>query len=466
MTYQSTARTSERARAERLTHRFTELFGHAPHGIWRAPGRVNLIGEHTDYNDGFVLPFAIDRAAMVAVRLKSGSESTAGTADLASTYAPDGGDLSRARFSIDSLTPGSVDGWGAYPAGVVYVLIGLDGAEVPGFELLVDSTVPVGAGLSSSHAVEVATIVALNDLLGLGLSHPDLARLTQRAENEFVGAPTGIMDQSASLMGRAGGALFLDCRTLESEIVPLPLAEHGLSVLVIDSKVAHSHADGGYAARRASCERAATALGITSLRDLSTADDAAPATFSAARIVPGSAPNTAADAAPVTGPVPGAPPITGTPKTDVPELDPLDVLDDETARRVRHVLSENARVLETVQRLRQGDLSGVGELMTASHVSLRDDYEVSCLELDLAVDAALNAGAIGARMTGGGFGGSAIALVHESQLDQVRDAVLKTFADHELQTPDTFTVLPADGAQRITFAGPGCQEDVRRSGTR
>lgn len=463
MTYQSTARTSERARAERLTHRFTELFGHAPHGIWRAPGRVNLIGEHTDYNDGFVLPFAIDRAAMVAVRLKSGSESTAGTADLASTYAPDGGDLSRARFSIDSLTPGSVDGWGAYPAGVVYVLIGLDGAEVPGFELLVDSTVPVGAGLSSSHAVEVATIVALNDLLGLGLSHPDLARLIQRAENEFVGAPTGIMDQSVSLMGRAGGALFLDCRTLESEIVPLPLAEHGLSVLVIDSKVAHSHADGGYAARRASCERAAASLGISSLRDIPIADDAAPATFLDASIVPGSAPNTAAAPAPATGTVPGAPPNKGTPRTDVPAID---VLDDETTRRVRHVLSENRRVLETVERLRQGDLSGVGELMIASHVSLRDDYEVSCPELDLAVDAALDARAIGARMTGGGFGGSAIALVHESQLDQVRDAVLGTFADHELQTPDTFTVLPADGAQRITFAGPGCQEDVRRSGTR
>lgn len=441
----------ERTRAERLTHRFTEFYGHAPHGVWRAPGRVNLIGEHTDYNDGFVLPFAIDRAAMVAGRLKQPSDTRTGTADLASTYASDGGDYSRASFTVSELTPGSVDGWGAYPAGVVYVLASLDGAEVPGFELLLDSTVPVGAGLSSSHAVEVATIVALNDLLGLGLSHPDLARLTQRAENEFVGAPTGIMDQSASLMGRAGGALFLDCRTLESEIVPLPLAEHGLSVLVIDTKVAHSHADDGYAARRTSCERAAATLGVNSLRDIPIADDAAPATIAATGTVPGSAPNTAADAAPATGPVPGAPPNKGTSRTDLSAPGTLDVLDDETARRVRHVLSENGRVLETVRRLRQGDLSGVGELMTASHVSLRDDYEVSCLELDLAVDAALNTGAIGARMTGGGFGGSAIALVHESQLDQVRDAVLRTFADHELQSPDTFTVLPADGAQRIVM---------------
>ncbi|WP_431814061.1 galactokinase [Kocuria sp. cx-455] len=399
---------AERTRAERLARRFTELYGHAPDGVWCAPGRVNLIGEHTDYNDGLVLPFAIDRAAMVAMRLKSASDPAVGIADLASTYAPDGGDFSHAAFTVAELAPGSVDGWGAYPAGVAYVLSGLGGVVVPGFELLLDSSVPTGAGLSSSHAVEVATIVALNDLLGLGLNHPDLARLTQRAENEFVGAPTGIMDQSASLMGRAGGALFLDCRTLESEVVPLPLAEHGLSVLVIDTKVAHSHAHGGYAARRASCERAATTLGVTSLRDLPTADAAAPAPF-------------------------------------------LDALDQETARRVRHVLTENRQVLETVERLRDGDLSGVGKLMTASHVSLRDDYEVSCPELDLAVDAALNAGALGARMTGGGFGGSAIALIDATQLDQVREAVLRTFADHGLQTPDIFTVLPADGARRISL---------------
>jgi len=409
MKHQQPAQIDERARAERLTRRFIELYGHVPHGVWRAPGRVNLIGEHTDYNNGFVLPFAIDRAAMVAVRLKESSDSAAHSADLASTYAPDGGGLTKASFTIADLAPGSVDGWGAYPAGVVHVLAGLDGIDVPGFELLLDSTVPVGAGLSSSHAVEVAMIVALNDLLGLGLSHPDLARLTQRAENEFVGAPTGIMDQSASLMGRAGGALFLDCRTLEAQVVPLPLAEHGLSVLVIDTKVAHSHAHGGYAARRASCERAAATLGVTSLRDLSTtADDAAPAPF-------------------------------------------LDALDVETARRVRHLLTENRRVLETVERLRHGDLNGVGKLLTESHVSLREDYQVSCAELDLAVASALNAGALGARMTGGGFGGSAIALFHAVQLDQIRGAVLSAFAAHELQTPDIFTVLPADGARRISL---------------
>ncbi len=393
----------EEARAERLARRFAEEFGHAPDGVWRAPGRVNLIGEHTDYNDGFVLPFAIDRAAMVAVRVRRAGEAGHDVVDLASTYAPHGAGLSRARFAAGGLAPGSVPGWGAYPAGVVHVLAGADGADgaaVPGFELLLDSTVPVGAGLSSSHAVEVATVVALNDLLGRGLDRPAMARLTQRAENEFVGAPTGIMDQSASLMGRAGAALFLDCRTLEAEAVPLPLAEHGLAVLVVDTGVAHSHADGGYAARRASCERGAAALGVASLRD-------------------------------------------------VPADADLGVLDDGTARRVRHVLTENRRVLETVERLRAGDVRGIGRLLAASHASMRDDYEISCPELDLAVEAATAAGAVGARMTGGGFGGSAIALVPAEGADRIAGTVTEAFLRSGHRAPDAFVVVPGEGAQRV-----------------
>lgn len=414
MTGQQTPRQAgqdDAARAEELSRRFAEVYGHAPDGVWRAPGRVNLIGEHTDYNDGFVLPFAIDRSALVAVRLRRDAEQGRQTGrgedatghdvvDLASTHAPDGGGLSRARFRIPELAPGAVGGWGAYPAGVVHVLAGLDGVEVPGFELLLDSTVPVGAGLSSSHAVEVATIVALNDLLGLELDRPEMARLTQRAENEFVGAPTGIMDQSASLRGRAGAALFLDCRTQEAELVPLPVARHGLAVLVVDTKVAHSHADGGYAARRASCERGAAALGTDSLRD-------------------------------------------------VPDGADLGGLDEETARRVRHVLSENRRVLETVRRLRAGDVRGIGELLVASHASMRDDYEISCPELDLAVDTALAAGAAGARMTGGGFGGSAIALVPAARAEQVGNAVAEAFADRGHRAPDVFVVVPGEGAGRV-----------------
>lgn len=390
----------EEVRAERLARRFAEEFGHAPDGVWRAPGRVNLIGEHTDYNDGFVLPFAIDRAAMVAVRVRRAGETDHDVVDLASTYAPDGAGLSRARFAAVGLTPGSVPGWGAYPAGVVHVLAGPDGEAVPGFELLLDSTVPVGAGLSSSHAVEVATVVALNDLLGRGLDRPAMARLTQRAENEFVGAPTGIMDQSASLMGRAGAALFLDCRTLDAEAVPLPLAEHGLAVLVVDTGVAHSHADGGYAARRASCERGAAALGVASLRD-------------------------------------------------VPADADLGVLDEETARRVRHVLTENRRVLETVERLRAGDVRAIGPLLDASHASMRDDYEISCPELDLAVEAATAAGAVGARMTGGGFGGSAIALVPADEAGRIAGTVAEAFLRAGHRAPDAFVVVPGEGAQRV-----------------
>ncbi|MFC4903382.1 galactokinase [Kocuria oceani] len=388
------------ARAGELADRFAEVYGHAPDGVWRAPGRVNLIGEHTDYNDGFVLPFAIDRSAMVAVRLRRASEPDPGTVELASTYAPDGQRLSRVRFRIPDLAPGAVGDWGAYPAGVVHVLAGLEGVQVPGFELLLDSTVPVGAGLSSSHAVEVATIVALNDLLELGLDRPGMARLTQRAENEFVGAPTGIMDQSASLMGRAGAALFLDCRSLAAETVPLPLAEHGLAVLVIDTRVAHSHADGGYGARRASCEAGAAALGAASLRE-------------------------------------------------VPADADLSALDAVTARRVRHVLTENARVLATVERLRTGDVAGIGELLIASHTSLREDYEVSCPELDLAVEAALAAGAIGARMTGGGFGGSAIALVAAGEAERTAAAVTQAFARAGHRAPGTFVVAPGEGAGRV-----------------
>ncbi|MCQ1948245.1 galactokinase [Arthrobacter sp. zg-Y1116] len=394
------------SRAENLARRFAEVYGPEPDGVWRAPGRVNLIGEHTDYNNGFVLPFAIDRSALVAVRLRRpGETGEPDVARLASTYAPDGGELSRAQFRTGGLEPGGVGGWAAYPAGVVFALEHSAGVVVPGFDLLLDSSVPVGAGLSSSHAVEVAVIVALNELLELGMDRPRMARLTQYAENEFVGAPTGIMDQSASLMGQAGGALFLDCRSLDSETVPLPLARHGLEVLVIDTRVVHSHADGGYSARRSSCERGAAALGAASLRE-------------------------------------------------VPAGTSLNRLDGETRRRVRHVLGENERVLQVVGHLRAGDVAGIGNLLTASHASLRDDFEVSCPELDLAVDTALAAGALGARMTGGGFGGSAIALVRQEDEDQVRAAVRGAFAGRGFREPALFTVLPADGAGRIRVTRP------------
>ena len=385
-------------RALDLREAFVRTYGREPDGIWRAPGRVNLMGEHTDYNLGYVLPFAIDRNALVAVRRRNADEPDADLLEFASTFGhPQRPPVTRIRLA--ELLPGAVPGWAAYPAAVAWVLRQLPDVQLAGFELLVDSDVPVGSGLSSSHALEVGTIVALNDLHGLGLSGTEMARLTQRAENEFVGAPTGIMDQSASLLSRAGHALFLDCRSLESSAVPLPLAEWDTLVLVIDTKVEHSHIDGGYGARRANCEAAAAALQVASLREISS----------------------------------------------VAELEPLDPL---VRRRAQHIVTENRRVLDTVAALQSGDLQAVGALLNQSHVSMRDDHEISCPELDLAVGAAQEAGALGARMTGGGFGGSAIALVPRSHTEAVSHAVCAAFATAGYANPAIFSVIADAGAGR------------------
>lgn len=386
-------------RLSALRERFTKIYGHRPEGIWRAPGRVNLIGEHTDYNLGFVLPFAIDKNALVAVRRKSALDPGSQTLDFASTYTSGQGPAVTS-VPLSELVPGGVTGWAAYPAAVAWALRELDDVQLSGFELLVDSDVPVGSGLSSSHALEVGTVVALNDLYDLKLTAAQMARLTQRAENEFVGAPTGLMDQSASLMSHANHALFLDCRTLESEAVPLPLAQQDAVVLVIDTRVEHAHTDGGYAARRASCESAAAALGVESLREITS-------------------------------------------------VQALEVLEDPVVkRRAKHIVTENQRVLDTVEVLRAGDLPAVGKLLYASHESMRDDYEISSVELDVAVEAAMAAGAIGARMTGGGFGGSAIALIHTTQIPEVSAAVETAFAQAGFIPPSIFTVIADEGAGR------------------
>ncbi|PRA11594.1 galactokinase [Arthrobacter sp. MYb211] len=394
----STSDSKETARRiAKLREKFVKIYGHHPEGIWRAPGRVNLIGEHTDYNLGYVLPFAIDKNALVAVRRKSQLEPEANVLDFASTFGQ-GETPAVTSVKLDELAPGSVPGWAAYPAAVLWVLNQLEGLELSGLELLVDSDVPVGSGLSSSHALEVGTIVALNDLYKLGLAETEMARLTQRAENEFVGAPTGIMDQSASLMSHAGHALFLDCRSMESEAVPLPLLEQDAVVLVIDTKVEHSHVDGGYAARRDSCEQAAAGLGVASLREVSS----------------------------------------------VAELEALE--DPLVRRRAKHIVTENQRVLDTVRVLREGNLKAVGKLLYQSHESMRDDYEISSVELDVAVEAAMAAGAIGARMTGGGFGGSAIALISVQQIAPVSQAVETAYERAGYARPAIFTVIADEGA--------------------
>lgn len=376
-----------------LAARFSREFGGAPDGIWQAPGRVNLIGEHTDYNEGFVLPFAIDRTARVAVRVRPDS-----SVRLLSTY----GDQGMVSTTLDSLEPGSAKGWTKYPLGVMWALQ-QRGIAVPGVDLLLDSDVPLGAGLSSSHAIECAVISALNDLTGAGLEAREMVLATQRAENEFVGAPTGIMDQSASLRSSEGHAVFLDCRDQNVRLVPFETGPADLVMLVIDTKVSHSHADGGYASRRASCELGAEVLGVKALRDVQVGD--------------------------------------------LEEASGL--LDDVTFRRVRHVVTENDRVLQTVELLASQGPAAIGPLLDASHTSMRDDFEISCPELDLAVDASRAGGAIGARMTGGGFGGAAIALTPVALEQKVRDAVATAFADAGFKAPDIFTVSPAAGARRI-----------------
>lgn len=365
---------------------FREAFEQEPDGVWSAPGRVNLIGEHTDYNEGFVLPFAIDRRTVAAVGLSDDGLLQAGT-----TAEP--GLQSLAAEGIQVPLPE----WSAYPFGVAWALGARSGARI-----YLDSDVPVGAGLSSSAAVECSVSSALDELWGLGLSKPELVLLGQKAENEAVGAPTGIMDQSASLLGERDSAVFLDCRTQEAEVVPLGLEAAGLEVLVIDTRVKHSHATGGYRERRASCELGARLMGVASLRDLGV--------------------------------------------DDLPRAQ--QVLDDVTFRRVRHIVTENERVLQTVAALRERGPRAIGPLLDASHVSMRDDFEISVPELDLAVEMARATGAIGARMTGGGFGGAAIALVPREQMATVIDAVTKAFARDGFEAPNCFAVRADAGARR------------------
>ena len=377
-----------------VTDGFTSRFDVSPAGLWSAPGRVNLIGEHTDYNDGFVFPFAINRRTVVGISLRGDR-----LLRVASSFAAETVEL-----SLDDLTPENLAGWSAYPLGVAWALsqFGADLAVLPGFDVFVDSDVPIGAGLSSSAAIESAVAVALNDLWELRLDRRVLARVGQLAENRAVGAPTGIMDQSASLLGQADAAVFLDCRSLDAEVVPLGFDGAGLELLIIDTQVSHAHSTGGYASRRASCELGARMLGVTSLRDLAV-DDLGRA---------------------------------------------ADVLDDETFRRVRHVVTENQRVIDTVRNLRAEGPTAIGALLNASHVSMRDDFEISVPELDLAVETARGAGAIGARMTGGGFGGAAIALTPRALIPAVTAAVTAAFAARGFAVPDLFVVRAADGAGR------------------
>lgn len=390
----TTQRDEEDIRADRAADTFRQLFGAPPDGVWAAPGRVNLVGEHTDYNDGFALPIALPQTTLLAARGR-----TDGLLRLHSAQ----GDGRITELAVAELAPGVVTGWAAYPAGVVWALAEA-GHPVGGADLHFDSTVPTGAGLSSSAALECAVAVAYDEIYALKLTGPELARTAQRAENGFVGVPCGIMDQMASVCCTAGAALHLDARTpADHQQVPFDLLGQGLRLLVMDTGVSHDLADGAYAALRAGCERAAALLGLPALRDLSTAE--------------------------------------------LPEA--LHRLPGELAPLVRHVVTENARVVEAVSRLREGNAAALGPILDEGHASLRDDYRVSCPETDLAAAVAQRAGALGARMTGGGFGGSVIALVRAGDEGVVGGAVTAAFEAAGYRAPRILSVTPAAGARRL-----------------
>ncbi|WP_214105181.1 galactokinase [Acrocarpospora catenulata] len=369
----------------RVVDAFAETYGTTPAGTWYAPGRVNLIGEHTDYNDGLVLPFAVPWGIRLAA-------------------SPREDDLLRIRSlqagsqTISQLTDAT--GWARYVAGVFWVLRE-QGHPVRGADLVVDGDLPQGAGLSSSAALEVATALALNDLYALNLPPLDLAKLAQRAENEFVGMPCGLMDQATSALARPGHALLLDCRSLATRHIPLDLAAHGLEILIINTNVHHELADGQYAARRQDCENAAKHLGVPALRDV----------------------------------------------TDLAAA--LSRLDGAERRRTQHVVTENHRVEAVIGLLRAGVPAEIGALLNASHLSLRDQFEVSCPELDVAVESAIRGGARGARLTGGGFGGSAIALIPCDRRSSVEESVRAAYAERGWRAPTFQSATPAEGARRV-----------------
>ncbi|MFF3289036.1 galactokinase [Streptomyces sp. NPDC003023] len=364
-------------------------------GVWAAPGRVNLIGEHTDYNDGFVMPFALPHTTVATVSRRDDGVLRLSSADMPGEPV---------ELRVDDLAPGRPGGWTDYPAGVVWALRDA-GHAVGGADIHYESTVPTGAGLSSSAAIEVVTALALNDLYELGLERGSMARLCQRAENVYVGAPTGIMDQTASACCTDGHALYLDTRDFSQRQIPFDLAAHGLELLVVDTRVKHAHSDGEYGKRRAGCEAGAATLGVGALRDV-----------------------------------------------------PYDSLDEALARiadpevrcLVRHIVTENRRVERVIAHLEAGEVRAIGPVLTEGHASLRDDFRVSCRELDMVVHAALSAGALGARMTGGGFGGSAIVLTETAQASTVTKSVLAAFDAASLEPPRVFTALPSAGARRLS----------------
>ena len=373
-----------------IEKKFLETVGEEPDLVAAAPGRVNLIGEHIDYSDGFVLPFAIKDRTLVAARKRNDSTVRIASAQRRNKIVT---------VDINQVKPGLKGEWERYALGVLWAM-----GIKEGVDLLIDGNVPLGAGLSSSAALECSVATAMNHLFDLGFNLEELARLTQKAENQYVGVPCGIMDQSVSLMATQGSALLLDCRDLSTKNISFDVASNGLELLIIDTQAHHALTDGGYAERRASCESVVVKLGITSLRELL-----------------------------------------------MEQLENSRALLTETEFvRARHAVTEMKRVLECVDALSNSDFEKVGHLINQSHTSLRDDYTVSCPELDTAVEAALSAGALGSRMVGGGFGGSAIALIQASKTKETIKLIEKAFSNKGFKAPRFFASLPSQGAELLS----------------
>ena len=373
-----------------IEEKFLETFGEEPDLVAAAPGRVNLIGEHIDYSEGFVLPFAIKDRTMVAARKRDDSTVRVASAQRRNKIVT---------VDIADVKPGLKGEWERYALGVLWSM-----GVTSGVDLMIDGHVPLGAGLSSSAALECSVATAMNHLFDMGFNLEELARLTQKAENQYVGVPCGIMDQSVSLMATNGFALLLDCRDLSTRNIPFDVASHGLELLIIDTQAHHALTDGGYAERRASCESVAAILHVKSMRELT-----------------------------------------------ITQLDSSrDLLSETEYIRARHAITEMKRVLDCVKALSSGDFVKVGQLLNQSHLSLRDDYNVSCPELNAAVEASLVAGALGSRMVGGGFGGSAIALIQASKTSETIGVVEKAFADKKFKAPRFFTSLPSQGAELLS----------------
>ena len=369
---------------------FQEAFGATAMGAWSAPGRVNLIGEHTDYTGGFVMPLAIDRRAAIAARPRNDRVVRAVAAGRGVE-----------RVDLDEVGAGRPSGWLGYLAGAAWI------AERTicsghGWDLALVSEVPIGAGLSSSAAITCASLLAMDELGGWQQSRPTLARWAQMVEHEVIGMPCGIMDQTAALMCTPGHVLFLDTRSMATVQIPWRAADAGLTLLVTDTRAPHVLADGQYADRRRQCEEAAQVLGVPQLRDADLSSVIAAA----------------------------------------------HILSADQEACARHVVAENGRVLQVRALLEQDRMGEIGPLLTASHASLRDDFRVTVPQLDVAVDAALSAGAAGARMTGGGFGGCTISLVPTFLVNEVRSSIDAAFALNGWQSPRHLTFEPSAGAQR------------------